>query len=159
MTFIPADILSEDISYIKEYEDTHTASSPIGYHSQTGVYYVAVASFTPLIGGSSGEYELIFTINTVNEEAGQIQVHYCGTETAFIPKAYRAQALSQIISLAMHLTGLVSPELIVMTQHTGNVPSKALRKYEAICRALSLSGYDGRKGNKYNGLNIWMIKK
>lgn len=115
-------------------------------------------SMNPPFDGPERCMELKFSI-LVNLD-GTLRHIDDGRETkAFLAEAERELALRVICIETIKMLSILSPDSLVMSTMTSDLPEKALRKYDVISRAIRAAGYQGGRGDRFNGDQIWMFEK
>ena len=78
----------------------------------------------------------------------------------FIPKENRSEVQRLITEACLYLAAHIDQEYIVMETFYGNLPDKALKKYEPIVDAMEASGYEliDRFRNE-DGIDFWSFRK
>jgi hypothetical protein len=57
------------------------------------------------------------------------------------------------------MPAMLEVETLYMMTVTPNLPPKALRKYEVICDAIRVMGFQAGRGNAFHGTEIWLMKR
>ncbi|SEJ48148.1 hypothetical protein SAMN05421762_1364 [Pseudooceanicola nitratireducens] len=135
------------------------ATVPIGHNPVNGNLYsahVALIRLEPYEG--TNKAELLFEI--VETSGDNKNFFDNGLETQrFLSGADRTTVLEVICAVITSIVAERRPDVIVMTTSQPNLPAKALTKYRKVSQAIRLAGYDGGKGNSFDGQSIWMFVK
>jgi hypothetical protein len=136
--------------------------APVGFEDSTGVVYSALVAFSPLIGYADiPGYECVFSIIEAQPDESHIRDCWDGLETKpLIPDTEHRNLIRGTIGLAVtHLIDEACPGLVSMTTHSANLPPKALRKFNELCRVFRGKGYIAGRADSWNGRYTWMMEK
>jgi hypothetical protein len=79
----------------------------------------------------------------------------------YVPGQYRPQVLELVLEAIECILRKTSPNKVTMESFYGQLPAKALKKYERICQVMKRNGYTVadyfRKGTK--GVHYWFFSR
>jgi hypothetical protein len=102
--------------------------------------------------------ELQFDI-VASHPGGTMYIGDGSVTKAFLVGKDRSDALEVICSSAHFLLQHRNPDAVSFSTLQPNLPKKALRKYEAVSRAVRAAGYVGGHADGFEGHTIWMFTR
>lgn len=159
MAFVPSYSAVDDQTFEingLDSPDERIARIAIGWDDETMVVYSAVVTLCRIPWEPEDHYELQFDI--VEATATETIWHNDGLHTQrFLKEDARLLAIDCLCAATRALATKYKPSAITMVTVTPYLPKKALAKYTHLCNALRDCGYEGGRGNSYNGSEIWMF--
>lgn len=135
----------------------HVVQALIGYDDFTDCTYSLMVALSPM---HPGVHELGFSVVEVDVSEHE-HMYWDGRETKRkISNPKHRAAIRVLVCAAVDLlVREYAPSTIWRTTHTADLPTKALRKHEAISRVLVELGYIVREAEKLHGRRLWIAER
>lgn len=160
MAFVPAIDADDDVASYISLENQHEqiARLCIGHDDETGAIYSVFVALNAR-PGSLVDREISFDV--VEAYPGDDE-NWCndGLQTKrFLVGEHRKTALSCICSLVQALAMRSDAGVFYMMTVTPDLPQKALKKYEEICKAMRAVGFKAGRDSPFRGTQIWIMER
>lgn len=116
-----------------------TMHAPIGHDDETGAQYSVVASIITLQDKDYGEdaTEVTFDVVECLDEKCFWYDNGERTKTFLYDTEHRARALEVVCYLVYDMISERQPASVHFTTKDANMPPKAMKKYDSLCRAIA----------------------
>lgn len=140
---------------------SHLCRVQIGDDDETGDVYSILVSLGAAIAQPPQHMEIMFFVIRTVPATGYSEDLSDGRQTkSFLDSAaLRDGVLELICAVCCELLKLVKPDVVNYMTADINLPEKALKKYEVLCKALKTVGYEGREVDVYHGNHMWVLQR
>lgn len=130
----------------------------IGRDETENLTYFVVAGLDPLPPGDVLEFW--FHIAEADGRNDSERIYWSGLEVSRIfSKEDRGVVLSIVLFATKKLLDKIRPDCVFVCTHDGDLPPKALGKYDAIGHVFSACGYKVTIADPYHGKRSWWMER
>ncbi len=141
-------------------EDENLAIADIGFDDETNATYKILVALVPIPGRPPSHRDLLFLVSETSMGTPDTAEYSNGLQTKrFLSDVDRTIVLDGIATIAAHMVGELSLEVLTINTIETYLPEKALSKYEVICDKIKKLGYIGGKVDSYLGQQQWVLEK
>ncbi len=136
-------------------------TTQFGYDDITDDTYSLMVSLSPPAGAAPGEFEIVFCIIQYDHDEECSYQLWDGQQTRnhFPDGEHRAACLWGVLECAKILIDQHSPQIVSMHAYTPDLPSKALRKYNAVASVFSEAGFTVGQPDPFHGRQMWLMER
>jgi len=157
-SFLGADLF--EVGYFTNSE-VHLAAVRVGEDDDPNRTYSVVCSFMPIVIGPPYSVEFGFCLLEVEQGSGVEYRWWDGRETkGVIPsKQERERCVNVILTCLETLLAEVQPKDIFMQACSGNLPDRAMIKYQRVLETFGQLGYSITEAPEYHGRKSWWMER
>lgn len=160
---LSADLLDGELAFqFSDVGNDYVVQIPVGFDAVEGKNISLLVALSPLVGSGAGEYELIFSLEEMDEASGEsLGRVWDGLHARrYLAKVeHRSLVMDALLSIIEFLIVQISPQLVTMTTHTAGLPNKALLKFNRIATLFRQNGYRSGSCDPWYGRCIWIMEK
>lgn len=160
---LSADLLDGELAFqFSDVGSDYVVQIPIGFDAIERKNISLLVALTPWIGSGAGGYELIFSLEEMDETSGEsLGRVWDGLHARrYLAKGeHRSLVMGALLSIIEFLIIQISPQLVMMTTHTAGLPNKALLKFNRIATLFCQNGYRSGQCDPWHGQFIWVMEK